>query len=192
ATFLGLDAVAILEEDSLKKHAVAPGSNPQQSMDGQKKPASKKNDAELLRAVMMIAAIIVSFFILIFGTIKISQFAKNTFSKIKKEPPKPVALKAQTASEKIMPIPKQKALTLTLNASNDVWLKVTVDGKVAFHNILSKKSKETWRAEKEIKLDEIGKPEALKMNVNGKDIDFSKSPTRNIRITHEGVDLEPK
>ncbi|MFH0840027.1 MAG: RodZ domain-containing protein [Candidatus Omnitrophota bacterium] len=204
ATFLGLDAVAILEEDSLKKHAAMPGGSPQPSMDSQKKPVSKKNDAELLRAVMMIAAIIASFFILIFGTIKISQFAKNTFSKIKtgaisrkrsepaKKSPKPVALKTQTASEKIIPIPKQKALTLTLNTSDEVWLKVTVDGKIAFNNTLSKKSKETWKAEKEIKLDEIGKPEALKMNVNGKDIDFSKSRTRNILITHEGVDLEPK
>ena len=97
-----------------------------------------------------------------------------------------------TKDEKVIPIPKAKTLTLTLDASSDVWLKVMVDGKVAFYKILSRKSKETWKAEKEIRLAEIGKPEALSMNVNGKDIDLSKSLSRNILITHEGVDFKPR
>jgi len=93
----------------------------------------------------------------------------------------------------IVPIPKQKMLTLTLNATNDTWLKVIVDGKVTFHNTLAKKSKETWKAEKEIRLVEIGKPEALMLIVNGKDIEFSgKRLSRNIFVTQEGVHFEPK
>ena len=67
------------------------------------------------------------------------------------------------------------------------------DGELAFHGILPKKSKETWQADKEMILSEIGKPEALSLNINGKDIDFSQQRLgRNILITHEGVDLEPK
>ncbi len=212
STFLGMDAEAVLKEYNSKKHAAASNNGPRstvhgprQSIDNRKKQAHKKNNAELIRAVMTTAALIAILAALAFGAVKISRFAKNTFSKIKisavsnkkSEPVResskpPPSEPRQSAAEEIMPIPKQKTLTLALAASNDVWLKVTVDGKVAFHRILSKKSKETWKAEKEIRLAEIGKPEALMMSVNGKDIDFSKTPTRNILITHEGVDLEPK
>lgn len=206
SAFLGMDADKVTAEYNSKKRSQEPRKEEFRKirMADKKKESSGKNNQELLRAVTTLAIFLVILAAVAFGAVKTSQFAKNAFSKVRtrtvsnkksepaKESPKPAAARAQTAAESIVPIPKERMLTLTLITSNDVWLKVIVDGKVAFHRILSKKSKETWKAEKEIRLAEIGKPEALAMNVNGKDIDFSKIPVRNILITREGVDLEPK
>jgi len=101
--------------------------------------------------------------------------------------------KIQDAGDAFIPIPKRRDITLAVTAHKDVWLKVSSDGKVVFHGILPKKSKETWRASGEIKLGEIGRPEALSVNVNNKDIDFSRTRVgKDILITPEGVNLEPE
>ena len=95
--------------------------------------------------------------------------------------------------KRLIPIPKRNTITLTLAASKNSWMKVILDGETTFHKTLSKNSKETWKAKNEIRLAEIGKPEALKLNVNGKNIDLSgKRLSRNILITHKGVDLGPR
>jgi cytoskeletal protein RodZ len=97
------------------------------------------------------------------------------------------------AKEEIIPIPQGNIITLALISDKDVWLKITQDGKLAFHGILSRNSKETWQAKREIRLSEIGRPEALKLNINGKDIDLAgKRLNKNVLITHKGIELEPK
>ncbi len=197
STFLGLDAGVILAEYVSKKDPLESRKEADIRKEIFKKgeKEAKKDNVELLRAVMTIAVIIASLFILTLGAVKIGQ---RLVSYKKTEPSKEIAKGAEkreppaVKEEKIIPIPKAKILTLTLDTSNDVWLKVIVDGKVAFHKTLSKKSKETWKAEKEIRLAEIGKPEALSINVNGKDIDLSKSLSRTILITQDGVDLKPR
>lgn len=206
SNFLGLDAANIAAEYSLKKRpAESREKEPQQKQCSYKKKKEiGPDERKFIGSIITLALFIAILATLIFGAVKIVQFAKNTFPRIrtraishkKAEPAKEfrgqAASETKTTAENIVLIPKQRALTLTLSTSNDVWLKVMVDGKIMFHKTLSKRSKETWKAEKEIRLSEIGKPEALSMNVNGKDIDFSKRPTRSILITHEGVDLEPK
>ncbi len=95
--------------------------------------------------------------------------------------------------ENFIPIPKRRTIVLTLTSRRDVWLKVLQDGEVAFHGTLSKGSQETWRASEEIRLLEIGRPRALKFNINGEDIDIAGSRVgRKLIIKREGVYLEPR
>lgn len=197
ATYLGMDAKSIIEEYVSKKSGaeVKKDDAPKKRAGAEKEIAPPRGTySELIRAVMTVLVFIVVLFVIIFGAAKMGQYAKGAVAKIKfksapykkVEPPKEIA-------KEIVPIPKQDKLTLTVTASAEVWLKVILDGKVAFHQALSKKSQETWKADKEIRLAEIGKPESLKLVVNGKDIDFSKNRlSRSILITQEGVDFKPK
>ncbi|MDD5679978.1 MAG: DUF4115 domain-containing protein [Candidatus Omnitrophica bacterium] len=218
AAYLGMDARHIVEEyTSGKKHAAEKHATERRPLTEsnvrkkeqvpKKKSSPQKSNPELTRAVTSILVSVIIFLVIIFGLIKVGQYAKGVVAAIKtrsaaakktgtaKETPK-VSRKneaSESAVKEIIPIPKQDKLTLTITASTDVWLKVMLDGEVAFHKTLSKKSKETWKAAKEIRLLEIGKPEALKLIVNGKDIDFSKNRlSRNVLITREGVDFEPQ
>ena len=192
----------MLPDRSSKRHAAEKGTDdtkkdePRKREQAPKKKAPQKNsNTELIRSVMAILVGIAVIFALILGLAKLGQYAKAAFAsiKIKKSTVYKKAEQPAESAKTIISIPKQDKLTLGITASTDVWLKVVVDGKVAFYNTLSKKSKETWKAEKEIRLAEIGKPEALKLNVNGKEIDFSDNRfSRSVLITQEGVDFEPK
>lgn len=202
AAYLGMDARSIAAEYSSKKYAAekcaggAKKDEPRKREQAPKKKAPQKNsNTELIRSVVAILAAIAVIFALILGMVKLGQYAKDVFLniKIKKNVVHKKAEQPPEGVKTIVPIPKQDKLTLGITASADVWLKVVVDGKVAFYNTLSKKSKEVWKAEKEIRLAEIGKPEALKLNVNGKEIDFSDNRlSRSVLITKEGVDFESK
>ena len=93
--------------------------------------------------------------------------------------------------ESMLVIKKDAANKLVLYADGAAC--VMQDGKMVFRGILLKGSKETWQAEKEIRLSEIGRPEALGLNVNGKDITLSgRRIGKSILITHKGINLDPK
>jgi hypothetical protein len=69
-------------------------------------------------------------------------------------------------------------------AEANTWIKTEADGKVVFKNILSKGSEQTWEAQKRIKM-RIGKPEGLKLYLNGKDLGEIKKV--RIVVTPEGI-----
>ncbi|MDP3788784.1 MAG: DUF4115 domain-containing protein [Candidatus Omnitrophota bacterium] len=203
AAYLGMDAKSIMAEYSSRRNTTEKSSagiekdEPRKKEQAPRKKAPQKNsNTELIRSVMAILVSIAVIFALMLGLLKFGQYAKGAIANIKikkstisKKAVPPALLPVKT----IIPIPRQDKLTLSVAASSDVWLKVIADGKVVFHKALSRKSKETWKAEKEIRLAEIGKPEALELNVNGKEIDFSENRlSRSILITQEGIDFEPK
>ena len=188
AGYLGLNAKEILHEYLSKR----PPESPAKPVLEQKLLLQKSN-RKFSHIIIVVFAFISWLFVLSFTTVKFVQHYKRPIAakvpESKEELPKaPAVIKSG-----LIPIPKQRTLTLSVATSKDAWLKVIRDGELAFHGILPKKSKETWQADKEMILSEIGKPEALSLNINGKDIDFSQQRLgRNILITHEGVDLEPK
>lgn len=66
----------------------------------------------------------------------------------------------------------------------NTWIKAEADGKVVFKNILSKGLQQTWEAREQMKM-RIGKPEALKLFLNGKDLgEIAKG---RIVVTSEGI-----
>lgn len=202
AAYLGMDAKSIMAEYSSRRNTTEKSDTgivkdePRKKEQAPRKKAPQKNsNTEFIRSVTAILVSIAVIFALILGLVKLGQHAKAAFAniKIKKSTVSRKAEQPPPAVKIIIPIPKQDKLTLSVAVSADVWLKVIADGKVVFHKTLSRKSKETWKAEKEIRLAEIGKPEALKLNVNGREIDFSDNRlSRSILITQEGIDFEPK
>ncbi len=199
AHYLGLDVKKIIQEYSVKavpeaaeKHMLEPKSFlPKQKM--------KYN-----HAVIVALVVITWLFILSFATIKFVNSYKSFTENRRALAARRAELRKteETAAEKaegpyikgeLIPIPRSRTISLTIATQRDVWLKVIQDGEVAFHGILSKNSNEMWRANKEIMLAGIGRPEALSLNVNGKDIDFSGMRLgKNILITREGINIAPK
>lgn len=204
AHYLGLDVKQIILEYSSK---LTPQTDEKSHLEP--KPFVIRREKGFNRTIVIALAIIAWVFILGFATTKFIQsygsFVKNRrrviaertelkseekITPARGEEPRP---SAKDIKGGLIPIPKNRTISLTITAHEKSWLKVTQDGEVAFHGILSKNSKETWQANREIILAEVGRPEVLRLNVNGKDIDFSgKRPGKNILITHEGIDLEPR
>src|SRR3990167_1314847 len=97
STFLGLDAGAILAEYISKKHPPEERreSDTKKEIFKKGKKEAKKDNVELLRAIMTIAVIIASFFILILGAVEIGQ---RLVSYKKSEPPKEIAHSAEKSA----------------------------------------------------------------------------------------------
>lgn len=199
AHYLGLDVDEIVQQYTMK-HSLETG---EKLISGQK-PILVKRQREFSRAIAITSALIVCLFILSFATLKfINHFKYVVKTKVVAVPQKAelgekategtgtLPQEIEDIKRELIPIPKDRTITLTVTTDKDVWLKITQDGELAFHGILSKNTKETWRANNEIRLSEIGRPEALKLNVNGKIIDLSgKRLGKNILITQKGIDLE--
>ncbi len=194
AHYLGLDAGSLVQEYT-SKHIPEPLSKPVL----EPKLFSQKERKNFTRVVIITAAFLIWFLILGFATRKFIHYYKAVVENRNIVMAKKAMLKEETEkkdlkeTKRLIPIPKRNTITLTLAVSKNSWMKVILDGETTFHKTLSKNSKETWKAKNEIRLAEIGKPEALKLNVNGKNIDLSgKRLGRNILITHKGVDLGPR
>lgn len=205
AGYLGLDANKLAEEYSSErtpkvKVQKEPALEPRTFL-----PKKKRFNITLIVAL----AILVWLSVLGFVTAKLvysyKSFVKNkkiaavAKAKIKLEE-KTVAKRSgkstpveKNIKTKLIPIPESRTISLAIVTHRDIWLKVMQDGKMVFRGILLKGSKETWQAEKEIRLSEIGRPEALGLNVNGKDITLSgRRIGKSILITHKGINLDPK
>jgi cytoskeletal protein RodZ len=191
ANYLGLEANEIVNT-YISRHVPKAVDRPQPIL--KPRPVLQIKPKNLSYTIIITLAFILWIFILGIATVKFIRYNKEAVKKREiiatVKPNEPARL---NKSKEIIPIPKGRTITLTVVTSRDVWVKVTQDGELAFHGILSKGSEETWRADREILLSEIGRPEALNLDVNGKNIDLSERRLgKNILITHKGMDLEPK
>jgi len=211
ADYLGLDVKEIIEQYTSETTSLV-----SKKPILEHKPVlqkKEKKDKKFSHAIVITLVFIVWFFILGFTVVRFIQHykyvrknkditvsqklkgqdivAQKTELKKEEVTEKKETLPATEVKKEITPIPQGNIITLTLISDKDVWLKITEDAKLVFHGILPKNSKETWQATKEIRLSEIGKPEALKLNINGKDIDLTgKRLSKNILITHKGIEFE--
>lgn len=103
-------------------------------------------------------------------------------------------LAAQAAAEPGKPaepellVPLSKPLKLTLQTTADVWLQVKSDGAVVFQNVLSKGSRETWTAQKELEL-WTGNAGAMQMSLNGKPLEWlARGVKKGVKVTHRGIE----
>lgn len=86
-------------------------------------------------------------------------------------------------------IAKKEKLILTIKTTDKVWVKVKSDNEVIFQSILPKNSKEFWQADDNFEL-WIGKPEVVKLNLNGRDLSLSKDKKiKGLRINHQGINF---
>jgi len=116
--------------------------------------------------------------------VKAAVVKKEAPKKIENEKPKePVKeIKKEAVVEKI------ELIELEVTASKNTWLQVTVDGEMTFKGSFKKSNKDIWKAKKEIKL-EMGDSGAIKMNLNGKPLNFTgkKGEKKEIVITKDGI-----
>jgi len=81
-------------------------------------------------------------------------------------------------------------LQLKIHAQNDVWLRITCDGKVLFESILKKGATESWEAEKTIEL-WTGNSSNMQLSINGAPLKPStnKSAVKKMRVIHTGIKI---
>ncbi|MBN1871188.1 MAG: DUF4115 domain-containing protein [Candidatus Omnitrophica bacterium] len=200
AGYLGLDAAKIVDEYISKGKATS--AEPQKEPPVLQRPVLQgRQERKLSLTVISVVAIALWLVLLgIAGSKFIAHF--NSRSPIASRPkesiraikdirvnqPKPNVQAPKGEDANFISIPKGRNITASIVTSKNLWIKVSQDGTVAFHGTLAANSKEVWRASEEILLSEIGRPEAFKLNVNGKEIDFTgRRPTKKILINQEGV-----
>lgn len=191
AVYLGVD-----EKEIVKEYVSADTPDVKPGPILRKKPLEqeniKLNYSAIIRMILIVLVCVIGF-----RAIKSRNRGGGEAVKEKRpvmtESQEPVDVKSEAVKEGFIPIPRSRTIKLTIKTTREVWLKVVRDGELTFHGILPGNANETWQANNDIRISEIGRPEALALNVNGKNISISgKLLGKNILITHEGVDLEPK
>ncbi len=194
AGYLGLDEEEIVMEytsrhlDQAKEEPVLK----KEPIEGEKK---KPGNITAVRIASLALIVVMGFAVIKWISRNKSpvQEQKAVAPKVEEVVKEAVKAEQKTVKKELIPIPAGPIIRLTVSTDREVWLKVSRDGLLIFHGILPRNSKETWLADEEIKLTEIGRPEALSLTVNGKNVDTSgRTIGKNILITHEGIDLAPK
>ena len=87
-------------------------------------------------------------------------------------------------------IAEKASIKLKIHAHNDVWLRVTCDGKVLFESILKKSATESWAADKTIEI-WTGNLSSTRLSVNGVSLkpSVNKTPVKKMLVSHEGIKI---
>jgi len=114
----------------------------------------------------------------------------KTVLRARREAPKAAA---ETRVPKIdFKIPRNKPIEVSLQSSDDVWMKAVKDGTVVFEGTLKKNKRITWSAENNIKL-WVGRAEALTLTLNGRSVGkLGYGTIKDIQITREGLKVGDK
>lgn len=86
-------------------------------------------------------------------------------------------------------IDKSDALKLKVKALDNVWLRVTCDGKVLFQSILKKGADETWSAAKSVEI-WTGNSSNMVLSLNGYSLGSpGRGVVKRLTISHQGVKI---
>jgi hypothetical protein len=98
------------------------------------------------------------------------------------------AVSSETAKRSsIFPIPENQPLNLTLETNDKVWVKIKADGQIITQVVLDTESSELWQAKEEFEIT-VGRPEAVKLTLNGKALNLPKDKRINaVIINHNGL-----
>ena len=199
ASYLGLDANNIIEEyDKLEPEKPKEKSLPQQiPLDVLKKTRipkalPKKTLPVLKWVIILVLAAFVSRGVFRFVRTRVAARAAIKVSRKKAVSRKPSRKpskkpKAQDAALKRVVIPKDEALLLTLDVTDDVWLRLKVDGRIIFESILRKGASETWEANENFTI-WTGRAHALRLSLNGSYIGTAgNGVVKNLVIDRRGM-----
>lgn len=176
ANFLGLDGQALSKQYS-QTHYRKNDFLPLKILE-----RSKKRKLKMPHNTLGIFILIVFTIVIILGIV--SLLRKN--NKIPFAIPAKSTL-ATTKNIAAFPIAKDKKLTLTLTATDKVWVKIKSDGKIIIQNILPKNSKENWLADEKFEI-WVGKPEVVQLQLNGKPLIMPKNKKiKGMTIIRTGI-----
>lgn len=107
---------------------------------------------------------------------------------VKEEPVKEDSAWLRSVEQKNFPkIAKKTKLTLKVKATDNVWMRITSDGKVLFESTLKKNKEETWYAQDQIEI-WSGNTSLMKLNLNNYDLGvISKGVVKKLVVDREGV-----
>lgn len=186
AFFLNMDGDALAAE--YKKFYK---SEEKQLLDLNEKLPAASADAQkwMVFAVYAGLALLLAFFILLLGVKMRSAKATHKTPKVASEKAAPRAVPKEAP---LFPIPEEKSIELTLEGTDDVWMKVKKDGKTAFEGTLGKNEKKNFSAKKKIEL-WVGRAEALKFAINGRPVGkVGEGRIRDIAISRSGLKVNDK
>lgn len=126
---------------------------------------------------------------LFFGFLQIKRLAKYVSAKAS------VGVKGMAGSKNKMPSPtrspeakKTKGFELEIIAREDTWMRVTGDRALLFSGTFKKRQRDTWRAQKEIKL-ELGNAGNVVLKLDGRNLGAvgKKGHKKKVIITKDGI-----
>ncbi len=86
-------------------------------------------------------------------------------------------------------IPKKAPLELRIKAVDNVWMRVTSDGRVMFQSILKRGAAETWTARESIEI-WSGNSSNMVLSLNGFNLGSpGKGVVKKLQVTHRGVKI---
>lgn len=96
-------------------------------------------------------------------------------------------VKAEAAQPVKISIPAKEKLELAITTTDDVWIRLKIDGKLIFENIIKKGSTESWTAQNNFSI-WTGKAAALKIKLNNMDLGTAgKGVIKDLVIDREGL-----
>lgn len=100
---------------------------------------------------------------------------------------KAIKVERPQETKKVLLVPANQLLRLTISTKDDAWLKITQDGKLIFQNTLKKGFTKKITASQKIEI-WTGKAEAVFLSLNGKYLgSCGRGVVKDIVITHEGL-----
>ncbi|MBN1405035.1 MAG: DUF4115 domain-containing protein [Candidatus Omnitrophica bacterium] len=207
ASFLGLGVNEIMEEynkSKAVKQKKPAATQPKTPLPGAGGIAAVKSLSRIVTLIVKWSVIAALGVIVMLGLFKLSQSAvknikltaKQSAVKPKQDNIKPGSLKKKTEPRQAKPvekksqkiiIPKDKELSLSISAIDNVWLQLKIDGKIIFQNILKKGICENWKARENFTIS-TKKADALQLNLNGNNLGpAGKGSVKGLVIDREGI-----
>jgi len=182
AAYLGLDGSSLVEE-----YLMTSGGIPEPSLSLETEVTRAQTQVPAVRKVLVPAGVGLAALI---GLAFLGFLAMDLHKTLIDQPGAPKVVVASAKMTQDAPkllIPKAKPLKLTVDAGDDVWMQIKSDGAVIFQNTLSKGSRESWVAKRELEI-WTGNAKATKLTLNGKSLgSLGRGVKKGVKITHSGL-----
>ena len=188
ASFLGLDGAGLAADYK----SFYTGAEKQLFNVAEKPLVLKIEPQKWIIAGVSVGLVLIFIFFIIFIGGKITYSRRERKSAILKSATHAPAKKIEKPKPITLSIPKNKPIELVLQSTDDAWMKVKKDGKIAFEGTLRKNEKKEWSADKNMEL-WVGRAEVLEFTINGTTLGkIGKGNIKNISITREGLKVKDK
>lgn len=213
--FLEVDSAGFISDYmNLNKVSVSSQPEPKKAKDTHNEPSipsekkvSLRIPADKIRLILKLGGIFLAV-VLVFGFLgftcsKVRSISKNKKSSAAVDKTHVEKAKVTTKNKKVPPpkekktsapviTPKQEivsAIRVGIRAREDCYVKMTIDGKVVYQNVLRKGRFENWQAQKEIRFS-LGNAGGVDVEVNGKflpSLGRKGQAVKNIVVNEEGL-----
>jgi len=194
ASFLGVDLGDSLKEfpsskPAIKKQAKSRKTKEETSVFDKVMVAARKVSIQTKKRIALGAITIILIWAFINAGIAVIKKVSSIFKK-----PKEQASVSQMSPAPVVSEPEPvEGIEVAVTLKKRCFLKVIVDGNLLFEGVLNKGTVETWKADKEIRIERISDGSAISLEVNGESTPTLASirrPIKRIKITPSGISVD--